>query len=138
MPGHDVQLRILQALPSLLQNYPVEVRGDLLSIALQICSALQTAKNPAVSNTAAATLQQLVISVFDRVVSEDGKISLDYDHSYTKTVCQRKLCKYPPMQRLLAMEVPSRSGRLPMMHTKYVKYSCAMILLLTAYRSSTT
>ncbi|KAF2657532.1 hypothetical protein K491DRAFT_714379 [Lophiostoma macrostomum CBS 122681] len=71
--SHDVQLRILQALPSLLQNYPVEVKGDLLSIALQICSALQTAKNPAVSNTAAATLQQLVISVFDRVVSEDEK-----------------------------------------------------------------
>ena len=70
--GHDVQLKILQALPSLLQNYPTEVRGDLLSTILQICSGLQNAKNSAVSNTAAATLQQLVIIVFDRVASEDG------------------------------------------------------------------
>jgi vesicle coat complex subunit len=70
--GHDVQLKILQALPSLIQNYPTEVRGDLLSTILQICSSLQNAKNPAVSNTAAATLQQLVVTVFDRVASEDG------------------------------------------------------------------
>ncbi|KAF2266950.1 hypothetical protein CC78DRAFT_594789 [Lojkania enalia] len=71
--SHDVQLKILQALPSIIQNYPAEVRGDLLSTTLQTCSALQNAKNFAVSNTAAATLQQLVISVFDRVVSEDEK-----------------------------------------------------------------
>ncbi|ORX95407.1 hypothetical protein BCR34DRAFT_195837 [Clohesyomyces aquaticus] len=71
--SNDVQLKILQALPSLLQNYPAEIRGDLLSTTLQICSALQNAKNFAVSNTAAATLQQLVIAVFDRVAVEDEK-----------------------------------------------------------------
>ncbi|KAH4609644.1 hypothetical protein HBI56_143970 [Parastagonospora nodorum] len=71
--SHDVQLKILQALPSLLQNYTSEVRGDLLSTVLQICSGLQNAKNPAVSNTAAATLQQLVITVFDRVAAEDER-----------------------------------------------------------------
>jgi hypothetical protein len=70
--GHDVQLKILQALPSLLHNYSTEIRGDLLSTILQICSGLHNAKNPAVSNTAAATLQQLVITVFDRVATEDG------------------------------------------------------------------
>lgn len=72
--GHDIQLKILQALPSLLQNYSAEIRGDALSSVLQICSSLQSAKNFAVSNTAAATLQQLVIVVFDRVASEDGMI----------------------------------------------------------------
>lgn len=71
--GHDIQLKILQALPSLLQHYPSEVRGELLSSVLQICSGLQNTKNPAVSNTAAATLQQLVIAVFDRVTVEDGE-----------------------------------------------------------------
>ncbi|KAF2003358.1 hypothetical protein P154DRAFT_104462 [Amniculicola lignicola CBS 123094] len=71
--SHDVQLKILQALPSLLQNYPVEIRGEALSTILQICSALQNTKNSAVSNTAAATLQQLVIAVFDRVATEDDK-----------------------------------------------------------------
>lgn len=71
--SHDVQVKILQALPSLLQNYAAEIRGELLSTVLNICSGLQSAKNFAVSNTAAATLQQLVISVFDRVASEDEK-----------------------------------------------------------------
>lgn len=70
--GHDVQVKILQALPSLLQNYPGEIRGELLSTILQICSTLQNTKNFAVSNTAAATLQQLVITVYDRVAHEDG------------------------------------------------------------------
>lgn len=69
---HDIQLKILQALPSLVQNYSAEIRGELLSTVLQICSSLHNAKNFAVSNTAAATLQQLVILVFDRVASEDG------------------------------------------------------------------
>lgn len=63
----------MQALPALLQHYPSEVRGELLSTVLQICSGLQNAKNPAVSNTAAATLQQLVIAIFDRVAAEDGR-----------------------------------------------------------------
>ncbi|KAJ4367320.1 Endocytosis and vacuole integrity protein [Neocucurbitaria cava] len=71
--SHDIQLKILQALPSLLQNYATETRGETLSIVLQICSGLQNAKNFAVSNTAAATLQQLVITVFDRVASEDER-----------------------------------------------------------------
>ncbi|EUC37662.1 hypothetical protein COCCADRAFT_22835 [Bipolaris zeicola 26-R-13] len=60
--GHDIQLKILQALPSLLQNYPAEIRGDSLSSVLQICSSLQNAKNFA-----------LVIVVYDRVASEDEK-----------------------------------------------------------------
>ncbi|KAF1972855.1 hypothetical protein BU23DRAFT_507588 [Bimuria novae-zelandiae CBS 107.79] len=71
--SQDVQLKTLQILPSLVQNYPAEVRGDALATVLQICSALQNAKNFAVSNTAAATLQQLVISTFDRVSKEDEK-----------------------------------------------------------------
>ncbi|KAF2813399.1 uncharacterized protein BDZ99DRAFT_438522 [Mytilinidion resinicola] len=71
--GLEIQLKILQALPSLLQNYSNELRGELLSLSLQVCSFLQTVKNPAVGNTAAATLQQLVISVFDKVASEDDR-----------------------------------------------------------------
>ena len=70
--GVDVQLKILQALPSLLQNYADDLRGDLLASTLNICSILQSNKNGVVNNTAAATLQQLVVSVFDKVVNEDG------------------------------------------------------------------
>ncbi|KAK8251011.1 hypothetical protein HDK77DRAFT_507486 [Phyllosticta capitalensis] len=69
----DTQLKILQALPSLLQNYSDDIRGELLSSVLQVCSSLQTAKNPAIGGTAAATLQQLVISTFEKVVTEDER-----------------------------------------------------------------
>ncbi len=70
--GLDVQLKILQALPSLLQNYADDLKGDLLAAALNICTILQASKNAIVNNTAAATLQQLVVSVFDKVVAEDS------------------------------------------------------------------
>ncbi|OTA00852.1 hypothetical protein A9Z42_0011440 [Trichoderma parareesei] len=69
--GLDVQLKILQALPSLLQNYSADLNGDLLVTALNICFILQSSKNAIVNNTSAATLQQLVVSVFDKVVAED-------------------------------------------------------------------
>lgn len=71
--GLDVQLKILQALPSLLQNYTAELKGELLAAALNICSILQASKNGIVNNTAAATLQQLIVTVFDKVVAEDSK-----------------------------------------------------------------
>ncbi|KAF2842373.1 endosomal peripheral membrane protein-like protein [Patellaria atrata CBS 101060] len=71
--GVDIQIKILQVLPILVQTYPTELRRDLLYNVLQICSILQGSKAPAISNTAAATLQQLVIAVFDRVVEEDER-----------------------------------------------------------------
>jgi O-phosphoseryl-tRNA(Cys) synthetase len=70
--GLDVQLKILQALPSLLQNYAADIKGDLLVTALNICFTLQSSKNAIVNHTSAATLQQLVVSVFDKVVTEDS------------------------------------------------------------------
>lgn len=72
--GLDVQLKILQALPSFLQNYAEDLNGELIAASLNICTILQASKNAIVNNTAAATLQQLVVSVFDKVVVEDSKI----------------------------------------------------------------
>lgn len=69
--GFDVQLKVLQALPSLVQNYSDDLKGDLLSGTLQVCSSLQAAKVQTVSGVAAATLQQLVTTVFERVTAED-------------------------------------------------------------------
>lgn len=73
--GLDSQLKILQALPSLLQNYADDLKGDLLSGALEVCSSLQSAKAQTVSGVAAATLQQLVTTVFERVSNEDRHAS---------------------------------------------------------------
>lgn len=69
--GLDVQLKILQALPSLLQNYSTDIKDALLVTALNICFILQSSKNAIVNNTSAATLQQLIVSVFEKVVAED-------------------------------------------------------------------
>lgn len=71
--GLDVQLKILQALPSLVQNYASDLKGNLLVTTLNICFTLQSSKNAIVNHTSAATLQQLVVSVFDKVVAEDSK-----------------------------------------------------------------
>ncbi|KAJ6014627.1 hypothetical protein N7540_009218 [Penicillium herquei] len=79
----DIQLKILQSLPSLLQYYSNELSGDLLANTLEICATLQSSKIIAVSSTAAATLQQLVVSTFERVSSEDR---LPNDEKTTKTV----------------------------------------------------
>lgn len=71
-PDLDIQLKILQTLPSLLQHYSNYLSGELLADTLEICATLQASKTLAVSSTAAATLQQLVVSTFDRVFAEDS------------------------------------------------------------------
>lgn len=70
--GQDVQLKILQTLPALLYNYSDDLSGELLARVLELCATLQASKVAAVSNTAAATLQQLVSSAFEKVLVEDG------------------------------------------------------------------
>ncbi|CAF3626916.1 unnamed protein product [Fusarium graminearum] len=86
--GLDVQLKILQALPSLVQNYASDLKGNLLVTTLNICFTLQSSKNAIVNHTSAATLQQLVVSVFDKVVAEDkkageGSMNSDAEYSYS-------------------------------------------------------
>ncbi|KAF3893778.1 hypothetical protein GY631_3506 [Trichophyton interdigitale] len=77
----EIQLKILQTLPSLFRFYADNLTGTLLASTLEICATLQNSKTTAVSNTAAATLQQLVIAVFEKVSQEDSKN--DSDASYT-------------------------------------------------------
>lgn len=59
-----------------MQYYSNELSGELLANTLEICATLQASKTIAVSSTAAATLQQLVVLTFERVSSED-KLSAD-------------------------------------------------------------
>ncbi|GIZ40277.1 hypothetical protein CKM354_000362300 [Cercospora kikuchii] len=70
--GNDIQLKILQALPSLIQNYATDLQGDLLGSALQLCASLQASKTTTVSGVAAATLQSLVTVIFAKVATEDA------------------------------------------------------------------
>ncbi|KAJ7123851.1 hypothetical protein C8R43DRAFT_1098976 [Mycena crocata] len=70
--GVDIQLRILQTLLSLVTNFPA-VHGSLLGEALLLCFKLQESKIAVVSSTAAATLRQLSMFVFDKMVDEDRR-----------------------------------------------------------------
>jgi len=69
----DAQLKILQALPALAQNYADDLTGNLLAAALQVCAALQSVKAATISGVATATFQQLIVSVFERVAFEDAE-----------------------------------------------------------------
>lgn len=71
----DIQLKILQCLPSLLQHYSRYLEGDLQAKVVEICLALQQVKSAPISSTASATLQQVVLSLFERVEREDGTAS---------------------------------------------------------------
>lgn len=69
----EVQLKVLQALPALVQNYADSLRGSLLSSALEVCASLQNAKLHSVASVAAATMQQLTTNVFEKVGKEDRR-----------------------------------------------------------------
>ena len=71
--GLEVQLKVLQALPSLLQNYAESLKGKLLVFAFQVCFSLHSSRTAVVSNTAAASLQQLLAFTFENVAAEDGE-----------------------------------------------------------------
>lgn len=74
-------MKILQTLLPLLTNFEIGVHGEVIGEALVICFKLQESKAPLVSNTATATLRQVVIYMFDKVVKEDslGKEALRAD-----------------------------------------------------------
>lgn len=75
--GFDVQIKILQTLPSLFQTHASDIHGGLLFTSLEICGALQSSKTTVVSSTASATLQQLVSSAFEIIADEDETTDSD-------------------------------------------------------------
>ncbi|KAF9917169.1 hypothetical protein BX616_001738 [Lobosporangium transversale] len=69
--GVEIQLKILQTILPLLTNY--NVHSESLAEALLLCFRLQDSRVVFVNNTAAATLRQLVIYIFEKVGDEDLK-----------------------------------------------------------------
>ncbi|KAF9358527.1 hypothetical protein BGX26_001534 [Mortierella sp. AD094] len=70
--GVEIQLKILQTILPLLTNY--NVHGESLAEALLLCFRLQDSRVVFVNNTAAATLRQLVIYIFEKVGDEDQRL----------------------------------------------------------------
>ncbi|EEH40796.2 hypothetical protein PAAG_02772 [Paracoccidioides lutzii Pb01] len=87
--GLDVQLKVLQTLGSLFQYYAISLSGPLLATSLELCATIQNSKTVSVANTAAATLQQLVVSVFDKVSKMDATV--DSVPSATVTVDEQQI-----------------------------------------------
>ncbi|GMM35480.1 Mon2 protein [Saccharomycopsis crataegensis] len=74
----EIQLKVLQLLPTIYQTFGDQMNDTLVSKLLFICAVLQGPSKPqVVVNTAAATLQQLIIFIFDKVSNED---KLDDSH----------------------------------------------------------
>ncbi|ORX59158.1 hypothetical protein BCR36DRAFT_317060 [Piromyces finnis] len=68
--GFEIQLKVLQVLLSFFTVF-TEVYGEDLYNALLICIFINNSKNPVVINTATATLNQLIVSIFEKVNRED-------------------------------------------------------------------
>lgn len=67
----DIHLKVLQVVSSLLSTFS-SIHNALLSRTLQLCFRLQESRIGVVSSTAAATLRQSVMTVFDKVKAEDA------------------------------------------------------------------
>ncbi|VEU21476.1 DEKNAAC102472 [Brettanomyces naardenensis] len=70
----DIQLKILQILPTLFESYAMDINDESLSNLLYICTLLQNStKTPAIVSTAQATFSQLMSTVFEKV-NEEGRL----------------------------------------------------------------
>ncbi|KAG0149101.1 hypothetical protein CROQUDRAFT_74492 [Cronartium quercuum f. sp. fusiforme G11] len=74
--GVEIQLRILQTLPSLFSRCSLHLHDSLLADALLLCFRLQDSRIGVVSSTSAATLRQLVMVVFEGVAAEDQAVKV--------------------------------------------------------------
>lgn len=70
--GPEIQVKILQLLPSFFQLYAFRVNAETLSKMLYICTTLQAAsKGLVIINTAQATFSQLIDIAFEKVTISD-------------------------------------------------------------------
>ncbi|CAI5757098.1 unnamed protein product [Candida verbasci] len=88
----DIQLRILQCLPSLMQNYKSEFNGDLLLDLVLIWSNLTSSnKSAVVINTGSATIQQIFTNIYDNISIEPREGSNDIRLENEETVSVDRL-----------------------------------------------
>lgn len=93
----DIQLKILQTLLSIL-TYCKGMHGDTLGTALLLCFKLQDSRVNVVSSTAAATLRQAIMVVFDRIADSGSseEPSVDLTLSATSEDAEPETIKITP------------------------------------------
>jgi hypothetical protein len=100
----EIHLKLLQCVSALLAAH-ASIHGELLSRILLVCFRLQESKVAVVSSTAAATLRQAVMTVFDKVRDEDAVLAAlkggDEDGQSARRCRHLRCCSRPIAQRLL-------------------------------------
>lgn len=86
----EIQLKILQTVLPLVSTYK-SIHGECLADALLLVYKLQETKSPIVSNTAATTLRQMIVSTFEKVVVEDEFLELKLEEKDGSTNELQKL-----------------------------------------------
>ncbi|WRT70613.1 uncharacterized protein IL334_007611 [Kwoniella shivajii] len=109
----DIQLRILQTLLSIL-TFNHDIHGDILGDALLLCFKLQDSRVSVVSSTAAATLRQAVMLIFDRLPTpnstETVSLSLPTDPVTKTEVSPSALDAYYIFSDLCLLTASAGSG----------------------------
>ncbi|GAA5958007.1 hypothetical protein JCM3765_006230 [Sporobolomyces pararoseus] len=114
--GVEIQLKILQTLVSLLttKSAPEKggqplVKGEELGQALELSHRLSTSKIPVVASTASATLRQLFMFVYDRIVDEDTLVASSRDPDSDPLVPRATFdVDVPPLEEDRAATLTSR------------------------------
>ncbi|GAA5982187.1 hypothetical protein JCM5350_003486 [Sporobolomyces pararoseus] len=114
--GVEIQLKILQTLVSLLttKSAPEKggqplVKGEELGQALELSHRLSTSKIPVVASTASATLRQLFMFVYDRIVDEDTLVASSRDPDSDPLVPRATFdVDVPPLEEDRAATITSR------------------------------
>ncbi|ODN82823.1 hypothetical protein L202_01090 [Cryptococcus amylolentus CBS 6039] len=91
----DIQLKILQTLLSIL-TFNKDVHDEVLGNTLLLCFKLQDSRVSVVSSTAAATLRQAVMLIFDRLSSTHLSPSLTPSEPPTPSTVPLTLPSEPP------------------------------------------
>lgn len=91
--GNEIQVKILQLLPSFFQLYSTRINNDSLGKLLNICTTLQTnIKSPIIVNTSQATFSQLINIAFEKVSNLDAS-NEDQIKKYDVSIGKEKLKK---------------------------------------------
>ena len=89
----EVQIKLLQLLPILMQMYAFRINDEILCNTLYICSNLQSVnRTPIIINTAQATFSQMLDIVFEKLDSEEGR-DIANDLKYEVTLDDKKTTK---------------------------------------------
>uniref|UniRef100_A0A8R1YAA6 Protein MON2 homolog n=1 Tax=Pristionchus pacificus TaxID=54126 RepID=A0A8R1YAA6_PRIPA len=89
------ELRVVQTL-TLIVSIELVVGGHVLAKCIVMCFRLRFAKDPTVINAASAAVRQIVASVFERVVQEDGMKSSSFSVAVESTTGTDLLSRVPP------------------------------------------